>query len=273
LLGNRNPERTWISAMTEYALYLDDGGHPDDQPFLVVAGYVASESQWLAFEPQWRDALTRFDCGTEFHMTDFMADRRKYSTLKFDQILFTLASITKRNTAHLFVGAVDMAAYKRVNDEFALQEWLGAPFAITARVLTKSLNLWRSENLSEEDRLLIFVEEGTKHYGDLEQVFKRDDLPRPIRVCKEMPQVQPSDILAWETFNWLRAGSPSQIGKNLKRLTYSTRKKEEISGMLYETDLRRLCIDTNAPLRASMKPGDTIAFHSERKRKRKRTIK
>jgi len=259
--------------MSEYALYLDDGGHPDDRPFLVVAGYVASESQWLAFEPQWREALARFDLGTEFHMTDFMADRRKSSTLKADQILFTLASITKKSTAHLFVAAVDIAAYKRINDEFALEECHGAPYAITTRALARSLNLWKSKNFGEDDCLRIFVEEGTKHYGDLEQVFKRDKLPMPIRVGKEMPQVQPSDILAWETFNWLRAGSPSQIGKNLKRLTFPTRKKEEIEGMIYEADLRRICRETAVPLRVSMNPGDTIAFHSEKKRKRRRTIK
>ena len=255
--------------MTEFALYLDDGGHPDDQPFLVVAGYVASEAQWLAFEPQWRANLARFELEDAFHMTDFMAQRRKYSTLKLDHILFTLASITKKHTAHFFVSAVDMEAYKRVNEEFALEECHGAPYAITARVVAKNLNLWQSENTEPEDRLLVFVEEGTKHYGDLEQVFKRDELPMPIRVPKAMPQVQPADILAWEAFNWLCAGSPEQPSKNLKRLTYPTRKREQIDGMIYEADLRRICRDTDVPLRASMNPGDTIAFHSEKKRKEK----
>lgn len=258
--------------MVEFALYLDDGGHPDDQPFLVVAGYVASESQWLSFELQWKDALARFNLGNEFHMTDFMSERRKYSALKVDQILFTLASITKRNTAHLFVAAVDLAAYRRINDEFTLEECHGAPYAITTRALARSLNLWKAANLGEEDHLSIYVEAGTKHYGDLEQVFKRDRLPMPVRVSKKIPQVQPSDILAWETFNWLRAGSPEKTSKNLKRLTFPTRKREEIEGMIYEADLRRICRDTAVPLRSSMSPGDTIAFHSERKRKRKRTI-
>jgi len=270
---NRSPQRSWVSVMAEFVLYLDDGGHPDDQPFLVVAGYVASEAQWLAFEPEWRNALARFNLGTEFHMTDFMAERRKYSAIKLDQILFTLASIIKRNTAHLFVAAVALAAYKRVNEEFTLEECHGAPYAITSRTLARNLNIWQAANLVAEDSLLIFVEEGTKHYGDLEQVFKRDQLPHPARVAKKVPQVQPADILAWETFNWLRAGSPEQPSKNLKRLTFPTRKRETIEGMIYEADLRRICGDTAVPLRASMNPGDTIAFHSDRKRKRKRTIK
>jgi hypothetical protein len=259
--------------MTEFALYLDDGGHPNDQPFLVVAGYIATESQWLAFEPYWRKALARFSLGSKFHMTDFMAQRRRYTSLKLDQILYTLASIAKENTLRPFVCAVDIAAYRRVNTDFTLEECHGAPYAITARAMAKELNRWKLESTQAADRLLIFVEEGTKHYGDLEEVFKRDKLPMPNRVSKEIPQVQPADILAWETFNWLRSGSPSMMGKNLKRLTTPIRRKESFGGILNETDLRRICGETDVPLRSNMRAGDTIAFHSNRKRKRRRTIK
>lgn len=256
--------------MTEFAYFLDDGGHPDDQPFLVVAGYVATESQWLAFEPQWRAALKRFDLGEEFHMTDFMRDR--YTALRRDQILAELARITKSNTLHPFLCALDIAAYKRINDEFAFEECHGAPFALTFRSLMRAIHIWEKQNMKDGDRSLRFIEQGTKHYGDLEQVCKRDSIPIPNRVPKEMPQVQPSDILAWETFNWLRSGGPRKQGKNLSRLTRYIRLKEELGGMIYEADMRRICADTNVHLRAELNPGDTIAFHSERKRKRKRTI-
>ncbi len=36
--------------MTEFALYLDDGGTSRRPAFLVVAGNIATESQSLAFE-------------------------------------------------------------------------------------------------------------------------------------------------------------------------------------------------------------------------------
>jgi hypothetical protein len=160
-----------------------------------------------------------------------------------------------------------------VNDELALEECHGAPYAITTRALAGHLNIWKSENLQPGDHLLVFVEEGTKHYGDLEQVFKRDQLPTPHRVKKEIPSVQPADILAWETFNWLRAGSPRKLGRNLDRLTRPIRKRGDFGGIIYEVDLRRICADTDVNLRSELRPGDTIAFHSERKRKRRRTIK
>ena len=188
---------------------------PDDQPFLVVAGYIASESQWLKFEEQWKEALSRFSLGTEFHMTDFM--QQHYKNLKRDHILSTLASIIKTNDLHPFVAAIDIAAYKRVNEEFALEECLGAPYAYTGRTVARHLNIWKSKNLGPADNLLIFVERGTKHYGDLEQVFKRDRLPIINRVPKAIIPVQAADLLAWETFNWLRAGSPERMGKNLDK--------------------------------------------------------
>jgi hypothetical protein len=100
--------------MTEYALYLDDGGHPDDQPALVVAGYVASEEQWREFESKWRNALKRFGLSEPFHMTDFMSGTR-LSPLRRDQILSALANIIKSSTARPFAAGMDMKAYKKVN--------------------------------------------------------------------------------------------------------------------------------------------------------------
>jgi hypothetical protein len=260
----------WIVVVTEFSLYLDDGGHPDDQPALVVAGYIATENQWLAFEPEWNAALSRFNLGKSFHMTDFMGAR--YSSLKRDQILSTLALIVNKHVSRPFVAAVDMAAYKKVNKEFALQEWLGAPYALIARLIARDFRDWEKNHLGKEDRLLVFVEQGTKHYGDLEQVFKRDDIPMPSRVPKYMPQVQPADILAWETFNQIRSGKVKSFGKNLQRLTRAMRKQGEFGGIFYEGDLRHTCVDSGAPKRGSVGANDTIAFHSERKRKRKRTI-
>jgi hypothetical protein len=271
MLLKHNPDCTWVAVMTDFSLYLDDGGHPDDQPFLVVAGYVATESQWLAFEQQWKDALARFSLGDAFHMTDFMSQRR--SAIKQDQILSTLASIIKNNGLHPFVAAIDIAAYKRVNEEFALEECIGAPFAYAGRTVARHFSFWKAKNLQPADNLLVFVEQGTKHFGDLEQVFKRDRLPLINRVPKAIAPVQAADLLAWETFNWLRAGSPKRMGKNLDRLTRHIRVKQELGGIVYEADMRKICADVNVYLRSELNPGDTIAFHHNRKRKRKRTIK
>jgi hypothetical protein len=258
--------------MTQYALYLDDAGHPSDQPYLVVAGYVAKESQWQAFESEWRKTLSKFGLSDPFHMTDFMGQRRQYSELKRDQILLTLAKVTNHHTIRPFVSAVDMNAWKLVNEEFALEECHGAPYAITARSLATELRNWTASNLQSEDKLLTFVEQGTLHFGDLEQVFIRDSIPVPTRVEKSLSAVQPCDILAWEGFNYLRSGSPIRPGKNLKRLLRAMWNVQDFGGIFYESDLRQLCAKTKVIPRATLKPIDTISFHSSKKRIRKRTI-
>jgi len=257
--------------MTNYALYLDDSGHPDDQPFVVVAGYIASEVQWLALDTEWREVLAKFGLDLPFHMTTFM--HTKYSSFKRDQILYELASVTKKNTLFPFVYAIDVVAWKRVNNEFALEECHGAPFAFAVRGLAKELNEWKANNLKEGEHLLTFMEQGTKHFGQMEEIFQRDRIPALNRVPKEMVQVQPCDVLAWEAFKWLKAGSPNRPSKNMARLTNHIRVKQPLGGIFYEADIRRICADTDVMLRSALKPGDTIRFHSNLKRVRRRTIK
>jgi hypothetical protein len=62
----------------------------------------------------------RFGLREPFHMTDFMSGTR-LSPLKRDQILFTLSNIVKSSTARPFAAGMDMKAYKKVNEEFALE--------------------------------------------------------------------------------------------------------------------------------------------------------
>ncbi len=105
------------------------------------------------------------------------------------------------------------------------------------------------------------------------QVFKRDKISIPTVVLKALPRVQPADVLAWEHFQYLR-DQPlrSRPGKNLERLVRPIRKKQDVEGIMQESDLRTLCVGTDVPKREAINPGDTIAFWSEKKRKRKQTI-
>lgn len=249
--------------MTDYRVYLDDSGHPNDQPYVVVAGYIASEAQWLDFERDWDKSLVKHCLINPFHMTDFM--NQKMTALKRDHILTDLALAVRKHTAVGFALGVDILAYKQVNELYALEESHGAPYALAARGLAKKLNEWKRASTYESDQLLVFVEEGSKHYGDLEQVFKRDGLSYPKRVPKAMPAVQPVDVLGWEMFNALRT---NRFSKNLKRLGHQVGS----FGLFRESDLIRLCKETDVKLRSELNPGDTIAFHSDRKRKRRRTI-
>ena len=252
--------------MTEYSLYLDDSGHPKDQPYVVVAGFVATESQWLRFGPLWKAALAKYGLGEAFHMTDFSHQRR--SALKKEQILSSLRNIIRSHTVAAFAGGVAMDDYRKVNEVYVLEEILGAPYALVVREITKQLRSWQEQVFSPEDRLLLFVEEGTLHFGDLEQIAKRDGLPTPFRVPKKLPAVQPADILGWEYFSYLRS---NRISKNLMTLL----RRRNVTGTIFrESDLIETCrlIGVMTRQERDKFPDRAIRFHSALKRPRRRTI-
>jgi hypothetical protein len=252
-------------SMTDFALYIDDSGHPDNQLNVVTAGFVASEDQWSQFEAEWTNALLRLGIAGAFHMTEFMHEKR--TTLKLDWILGSLCRIINKHLSGRFLHAVDMDAYKRINDEWTLEESVGAPIALAARSLTTEINEWRRIHTLPEDNFRIFIEQGSKHYGDIEQVFKRDRQPSPVRVAKSNPRCQPADMLGWEGFRYLRTGITS---KNMKRLL--PKNVDTFGGIFLAKDLIELCKQTAVPIRADFKPIDSISFHSEKKRKRQRTV-
>jgi hypothetical protein len=267
ILLNHDPERTWIAIVTEYALYLDAAGHPDDRDYLVAAGFIASEKEWMAFEPEWKDALRRHKIGPIFHMTDFEARHRKDPNR--GKILEDLTRIICAHTITSFSSNLDIPAYRRVNDTFAMEEHVGTPYAIVARGLARNLIKWADKHLAPDDRLLIFVEEGTKHHGDMEQAFLRDGLPIPQKVPKEHPAVQPGDFLAWEAASDVYCGAR----RRRSRVNLIVRDTAANHGHFGEPEMINGCLKMGVPRRSQLAPDAKIVYHSAKKRIRKRTIK
>lgn len=252
--------------MADYAIYIDDSGHPDDQPYVVAAGFISTEEKWLAFDPAWKIVLERHTLPFPFHMTDFMANG--YRASQRSAILGDLVSVIHKHTIACFAGAVDVEAYKRVNGKYALQEYLGAPYALAARIMAIQINKWRERNLQSGDNLLLFAEQGTKHRGDMLDVFKRDRLPEPISVEKSLTAVQPADMLAWEMFCFLRGC------KNDRRMRRIVRNQRQFGVILREKDLIATCTEgiPAVSLRSELGTNPKIVFHSSPKKHRRRTI-
>ena len=253
--------------MIEYSIYLDDSGHPSDQARVVTAGFLASEKQWLEFEPRWLAALEQHKLGKVFHMTDFESSNRPDR----GRVLEHLTSIICENTETSFSCYVDMDAYRKINDIYALEEALGTPYALAVRGLVKNVHFWEGKYLLPEHHISIFVEEGTKHFGDMEEVFRRDGLPVPQKVPKQHPRVQPGDLLAWELFHYndFRPARRSMV--NLIK-----RPKVLLSnhGKFVEDNILEACRKIKElRLRKDLPPGTKHVYHTTPKRLRKRTIK
>jgi hypothetical protein len=262
------PAHTWIIVVTDYAAYCDSSGHPDNQPYVNVAGFVASEEGWLDFEPAWKDALKRNKLETVFHMVDFEFAHRRDP--KRGKILDELTTIITEHVSGAFSIIVDMKAYRRVNDVYTLEEAVGTPYAIAARAVARGMNVWRKNELTTEDHLLVFMEEGTKHKGDMEEAFRRDKLPLPQTVPKSHPSMQPGDMLAWEVFHHLKYHDDR---RSLRKLVQNTMPYPEMEGTFLEHNLIETCKNANALLRSSVPPNVEIVYDSRPKRIRRRTIK
>jgi hypothetical protein len=253
--------------MSEYAAYLDASGHPSDKPRVIVAGFVATEQQWLDFEPEWKQALKDHDLGDAFHMTDFESSKRKDR----GRVLECLTGIIGRHTLTSFSCTVDMLAYRNLNEIYILEEFTGTPYSIAARGVSRNVDVWKKACLSPEDHLLIFVEDGTKHKGDMEEAFRRDKLPVPQTVPKTHPCVQPADLLAWEIFNYeMHKAHP--IRRSFRNLLKVPR-LDVNHGKFSERNMRENCQMMNIPLRKNIPPEMKIVYGSTPKRPRKRTIK
>jgi hypothetical protein len=195
--------------MTEHSLYLDAAGHPSDQDYLVVAGFLASEPQWLNFEGEWKKCLDTHQITYPFHANKFFHeykdDPRKYA------ILQSLVDVIVRNIRCAFSSTIDLVQYRRINQRYRFEEIVGTPYAMSARTVIYNLGEWRK--LSHcDDPVLFFVESGTLHEGDMRECLRdRDRLPEPIPVPKAMPACQAADLYAYAVFHYAQTRVVSRL--------------------------------------------------------------
>jgi hypothetical protein len=261
--------------MTEYAAYFDDSGHPDDQEAVVVAGFIATEQNWLLFEKEWKETLD-WEGIEIFHMTDFEKSR-VWPQHKKDAILRRLVSTVQRRTVKSISQCVLMDGYRQINEQRAFEETMGTPYTIAGRTVAKSLNDWKRDFASPEDKLLVFFEDGTKHKGDFIDAMERDQLPCPAFIKKqEATPLQAADLLAWEMFNAFKtkAVETGKFRPSILKLVGKASPGSQDHGYFGYQALERMCQhpDARVPIRSDLPPGTVIVHHSSPKKQRKRTI-
>jgi hypothetical protein len=252
--------------MTEFAAYFDDGGHPVDQVAVIVAGFIATEDQWLFFEKEWKEILLRLG-NNSLHMTDF-ENSRAWSRSQKDSVLEDLVSVIKRRTRYHISHIVPMKEYREINQERAFEELLGTPYAVAGRTSAKSINDWKRKYMSSDDKLLVLFEDGTLHKGDFMEAMKRDRLPCP-NFIQTVPPLEAADWLAWELLYALKNDYKARpILENVLRCHPGD------DGIYESHNLHDLAtkIPVPAPLRSSLEPSTKLYHHTSPKRPRKRTI-
>jgi hypothetical protein len=268
ILLNHDAASTLVLVMNSYALYLDVAGHPSDQPVLCAGGFLADEESWLKFEPAWSAALDRNGLPPVFHMTDFES-KYKNQNNHWD-ILRDLISVISDHVLASFSNTVHMEDYRAINNKYPLEEMMGRPYGISARSAARLAMHWQN-GTNHKGPMLVFVEKGTLHEGDMVECFRRDGLEDPIPIPKEHPAAQAADLFAWERAYYNRTSIRRPSLEFLKkRMPDGLR---GFDGKWEKRALRRALDNIHVPTRKDMSPEATVAFHNTPKKHRKRTIR
>jgi hypothetical protein len=268
LLLNHDPDSTWVVVMTGYSLYLDAAGHPSDQPHVVVAGFITSETAWLAFEPEWKEALRRNGLGPVFHMTDF--EREFRDAPNHDDILRDLILVISNHTRASIASCVPMDDYRNVNSHYILEEGLGKPYALAARGAHMNACLWQGK-YGRPGKILTFVESGTLHEGDMRKCFNRDGYDEPVPVPKEHPATQAADLLAWEVANQKKTGITRPTLQFIGDTFFYPHRHR--AGTFSKRYMRQRAESLGVLRRKDIPKDMPIVFHTEPRNPRKRQIK
>jgi hypothetical protein len=80
-------------------------------------------------------------------MTDFQSQKRNDK----GKVLDRLTDIIIVHTTSNLSCSVEMAAYRKYNDIYALEERVGTPYAMAARGAAMTINQWKKKGFGTED--------------------------------------------------------------------------------------------------------------------------
>ncbi len=199
----RDPTRSFVAI---YRAYYDASGSEGADAPLTVAGLVATEAKWLAFERLWREVLEQYDV-PYFHAKEFVGSRGPFSEWAGDEerraaFLARLVKVIKLGANKMFTVAAHTADFAAVNERFHLLDSCG-PYALCAGVCVRRAHDWIMTKGPERVPIHV-IESGDAGQGKLTEILGNENLPFSV-----LPKVDPisgewvlefqaADLLAWE---------------------------------------------------------------------------
>jgi len=211
-----NPESRLMALFTAY---VDASGNAQDQPFVVVSGYIANFLQWKLFEGSWSEAHRKHDVEMPFHMTAFIEAtthpqsyalqknaRPDYVALakypkKAESFLWHLCRVQEGMVNCGFSCIVEMGVYRQVNANFDLRSAI-PPYALGARTCLALIHGWEA-NFDVQEPVECIFEKGDFEQGKFTELLRSEGYPyEPIYKPKaEYAGLQAADMYAWEQAN------------------------------------------------------------------------
>lgn len=207
--------------MAMFTAYFDASGNPNDQPFVIVSGYIANSFQWRMFEQTWASMHADHRVNLPFHMVEFQAAtsnieryskqrnaREDYVNLAKDRNKaneffkkICIAQLTMINCAVSCV--VRMAVYNNVSSLLNLREVV-PPYALAARTCMERIHKWEQE-FEIEERVECVFEAGDFEQGKFTDLMIDEGMAPPIYKNKEdFAGLQAVDQYCWEELFYLK---------------------------------------------------------------------
>lgn len=257
-----------------FTAFSDESGSPD-QASVVVAGFLASDEQWVEFERNWTDTLHNFGI-SHFHASEFAhsvgefakwKDHTKDQALKEGRQRFLrqlLAHIILR-TRFCYSHTVRMSDYRKLNGVYILSAV--PPYALCGRTAVKSVTEWATRNHVPETHIKYVFEDGAKDKGFFLKRMVKDRGFEPILKKKdEAIPLQAADLLAYETNAAIRDIFEKGVTE-FERLRFPIRMIEDNVphrmadfGTYSEKDLEAFCVNAKIPRRDSINEQDFVGM-------------
>lgn len=216
--------------------YLDESGS-DDTPFLLVGGYVSTESRWKKFERAWVEALHSEGLHESFHMVDFETGSGEFrgpawTAERKDRLFQRLAQIIARHPILEVSAGVSLADFddamkhsgKQINPN------LITPYALCVLLCIAYISQWAREDRQREEVALVF-DQGRKFTGQILQWYKQAALWGQLRERHKIASLGPDDR---------RFAIPLQAADVFTHLSFRAIKTRAIQGSIDPIVKKRL---------------------------------
>lgn len=193
-------------------IYIDDSGKEQDSPSLVLAGYLASEKAWSAFNKNWQGVLDAANIPA-FHMVEAWRMGHAYQhlgALGRNQLIQDLLSCINMHVEYAFVLSIDLDAYRhwfarKEEPDLVLTRPYHFAFHSIQLLIADHIYKWRDdedfsvildEQGGESARILLDAVDQNKAFVATKRPHMRMPKPRFDTDLRAIP-LQAADMLAW----------------------------------------------------------------------------
>jgi hypothetical protein len=190
-----------IVTLDPFSLYCDASGN-EREPITVVGGVLATVQDWIAFRPQWNEALA-IDGIKVFHANDYAHSQGEFAhgwkgnEARRRAFAGRLLEVLPKRLQWWCAVAVRQIEFEKADAIYQLHENY-QPFALAAESCVDWAFKWRDLNKLDYLPLKYFFESGDDHWGQMSDRLKQQFGEPPVPGSKKDPPFQAADFIAYE---------------------------------------------------------------------------